>query len=1200
MRARTSPLVAVACASLVASLALVAPALPSQAAARAGPGLSDALRTVQANPAVPRGAARVGALAGATPLQMRLVLAPRDPASLASFISSASTPGSPRYGRYLSAGAFAARFGPTASSIATVRAAVVRAGLRVTHLSSSHLVMSVEGSAASFDEALHSTASVWRLADGARGYRFDRAARLPGPVARLVAGIVGTSSLVREHAAAVRGARVAGRLAPSLAPQTCAAAQQAISDSSPGTFSPTEEGRAYGIDTSWQLGDDGTARTVALLEFAPYALSDVLAYDHCFSLIAPSATTDSRLRNILVDGGTSPGSGSQSAEPTLDIDQIRALAPGASLGVYLGPNNVNGPIDTLQRIATDDTAQVVSISWGLCEAFSEHAAETPIFEQMAAQGQTVFAASGDSGSSDCLQQSLPGGPVLTHPAVDDPASQPLVTGVGGLTVTRLSPLHESVWNDCASFATPGCLGSAGGGGISSVFARPDWQRAPGAPSGSQPGTHARLVPDLSVMADPSTGMLAYLDGSFQAYGGTSMGAPLMAALDAVAAQRCATPTFGFLNPLLYAMGRHGGDFVDVTLGSNEIATSTVIADAYAAGPGYDMASGLGSPAPSTFIAAMCNGVSTATATPSTPSAHATWTVSYRTGSDAYPVGTHVVLTAPPGTTLPSPPTAWSVATASGTHAPSAVLVASSRLSSSANVATLTIAGGAPPVGLITLTATGVVNPPTVGTASVAVTDSVDSLVASAPLRLDVAAPGALHSTVAAVPSSAGVATGGATIRVTVRDTAGDAIAGIRITAAATGHGVARFTARFTDSSGRLAFVLRDDRVESSRVRVTAGAVLVGSATVRFADPWRSRATPLALGGARVSGPPAVVDASGTRFVAMARLSDGRLLVAIPDGIRLRTVVLAVSASIPLCASPPSLARSGGWLYATYRSVGGHLIVLREGGGTHLGGWRGEDLTTARIAPLVSGDPSAAVSGEGTASRLSVAAVSQRRDVVRASAPLSDLSRFTILDVTRAAGQLPTAAGDVAQVALNGTVVLAVHTSDGRLVVFSPITGEWVADDLAVDASFSDAGGGAITGSPSAAVSAGVVTIAVETVSKHLDVFAGTPGNWSATTMDTSGAGTSRPSDMTSMPALDGTPRVAVSGATSVVLVPTVTGRLIELTSVGVSKPWSAYDLTALARTRGGGTAGVSLLPGTTLSLLGAFGGTLTQLDGPAR
>jgi hypothetical protein len=1059
--------------------------------------------------------------------------------------------------------------------------------------------VSVEGSASAFAAALHSTASVWRLADGARGYRFDRAARLPGRIAQLVAGIVGTSSLVREHAASRRMARVARRVTPSLAPQTCAAAQQAISDSSPGTFTPTQEGHAYGIDTSWQLGDDGTARTVALLEFAPYAMSDVLAYDHCFSLIAPSATTDPKLRNILVDGGMSPGSGSQSAEPTLDIDQIRALAPGATLDVYLGPNNVNGPIDTLQRIATDDTAQVVSISWGLCEAFSEHAAETPIFEQMAAQGQTVFAAAGDSGSSDCLQQSLPGGPLLTRQAVDDPASQPLVTGVGGLTVTHLSPLHQSVWNDCTTFGLPGCLGGSGGGGVSAVFSRPDWQRAPGTPSGSQPGAHARLVPDLSVMADPSTGMLAYLDGSFQAYGGTSMGAPLMAALDAVAAQRCSTTTFGFLNPLLYAMGRHGGDFVDVTTGTNEVATSTEVANAYAAGPGYDMASGLGSPQASTFITALCNGVATASAAPTTPLAHATWTVTFRTGSDAYPVGTHVVVTAPPGATLPSVPSAWSVTTSSGTHAPSAVAVTSSRLSTSANVATLTIAGAAPPVGLVTLTATGVVNPQTVGTAAVVVTDSIDSLLAAAPLQLDTAAPSSLHSIVAAVPTSAGVATDGATIRVTVRDASGDAEAGVRVVATATGRGVSRFTARFTDSFGRLTFVLRDDRVESSVVHVTVGSVRIGFATVRFTDPWRSRAQYLVLDRARVSGPPAVVATSGTRFVSMARLTDGRLLVSIPEGAGLRAAVLPVSASIPRCASPPSLARSGGWLYAAYRSVAGHLIVLRQGGGSHLGGWHGVDLTTARIAPLVAGDPSAAVSGVGNASRLSVAAVSQRRDVVRASAPLSDLSRFTTLDVTRAAGQLPTAAGDVAQVAIDGTVVLAVHTSDGRLVVFSPITGKWVADDLAVDASFSDAGGGAITGNPSAAATPAGVTIAVQTVSKHLDVFVGSPGNWSATTIDVSAAGTSRPADMASLPALDGTPRVAVSGADTIVLVPSVTGRLFELTSVGVSAPWSAYDLTALAHTRGGGTAGVSVLPGESLSLLGAFGGTLTQLYGPA-
>ena len=340
-----------------------------------------------------------------------------------------------------------------------------------------------------------------------------------------------------------------------------------------GTFSPVQEGQAYGLNTAWSHGNDGTGHTVAIEEFAPYATSDILTYDLCFGLLPPSATSDPLVHNVVVDGGTSPGSADGADEPTLDIEEVRALAPGATVDVYEGPNNVTGPVDTLQRIAADDTAQAVSISWGICEPFSDHLDETPIFQQMAAQGQTVYAASGDSGSSDCIAQSPPTGAQLTGAAVDDPASQPLVTGVGGLTVdTPLSPLHETVWDDCS--LQHDCLGNASGGGVSVAYPRPAWQVAPGTPTGTAPGAHARLVPDLSVIGDPATGMLIYFGGFYQAIGGTSMGAPLMSALDVVAAQACSAATFGFLNPLLYAMARHGGAFDDVTTGNNAISSST--------------------------------------------------------------------------------------------------------------------------------------------------------------------------------------------------------------------------------------------------------------------------------------------------------------------------------------------------------------------------------------------------------------------------------------------------------------------------------------------------------------------------------------------------------------------------------------------------------------------------------------------------
>jgi hypothetical protein len=209
----------------------------------------------------------------------------------------------------------------------------------------------------------------------------------------------------------------------------------------------------------------------------------------------------------------------------------------------------------------------------------------------------VVSAAGDYGSSDCT------GITNNSPAVDDPASQPLVTGVGGLTVSSFNPLVQSVWND--SCTAPSC--GSGGGGASQLWSRPSWQNAPGIATTST----MRLVPDLSVMADPNTGFVDYYTGTasgvcgrnctngWGSIGGTSIGAPLVSDLVATAAQTCAVSRLGFINPALYAMATTG--FNDVTSGSNDLYGEGV----YSAGPGYDMASGLGSPSPAGFIAGLC-------------------------------------------------------------------------------------------------------------------------------------------------------------------------------------------------------------------------------------------------------------------------------------------------------------------------------------------------------------------------------------------------------------------------------------------------------------------------------------------------------------------------------------------------------------------------------------------------------------------
>src|SRR5262249_33656501 len=137
---------------------------------------------------------------------------------------------------------------------------------------------------------------------------------------------------------------------------------------------------------------NGSGQTLGLFELDGYTASDVTNYENFFSL--PHVT----LQNVLVDGFSGiPSGGGGSAEVTLDIELQIALAPGATrILVYEGPNSTAGVVDTYNRIATDNLAKQISTSWGLPESSNSATvrnSENTIFQQMAAQGQSIFAAS---------------------------------------------------------------------------------------------------------------------------------------------------------------------------------------------------------------------------------------------------------------------------------------------------------------------------------------------------------------------------------------------------------------------------------------------------------------------------------------------------------------------------------------------------------------------------------------------------------------------------------------------------------------------------------------------------------------------------------------------------------------------------------------------------------------------------------------
>ena len=310
----------------------------------------------------------------------------------------------------------------------------------------------------------------------------------------------------------------------------------------------------------------GAGETLALYELDGYTSSDVTAYASQFGL--PTLN----IKNVLVDGATGkPGDGAD--EVTVDIELMAALAPGARILVYEAPLNATyaNAIDVFNRIVSDNQAKVVSTSWGNAENEINAGdptfitSENNIFQQMAAQGQSMFSAAGDNGAYDdsynCNNSTL---------EVDDPGSQPYVTSVGGTTLRLNSSgayVSETSW--ATSAASGPCVKDAesnpnysaaegGGGGISTIWPLPSWQSGLGS-SANQGSTTMRMVPDVSLDADENnSGYSIYYSGAWIVAGGTSCAAPLWAAFTGLLNQgrvAASMSRVGQFNPAIYPIAK---------------------------------------------------------------------------------------------------------------------------------------------------------------------------------------------------------------------------------------------------------------------------------------------------------------------------------------------------------------------------------------------------------------------------------------------------------------------------------------------------------------------------------------------------------------------------------------------------------------------------------------------------------------------
>src|SRR6185312_1508596 len=231
-----------------------------------------------------------------------VALTPRDPAALAAYADSVSTPGSPEYHRYLSVAQFARRFGPTEAQVAAVRAALEARGLRPGALAANRLTFNVSAPAASMSRTFGTSFERYRVAGGRTAFANTAAPALPASLSGLVQGVVGLDSLQVPRPAGLAQRRPGGSGSHAAARSATAPGEGAACSpaASTGGYTAGEIADAYGLSDLYAAGDGGSGTTVALFELEPYSASDIAAYQSCYG-------TATSVTNVPVSGG--PGSG---------------------------------------------------------------------------------------------------------------------------------------------------------------------------------------------------------------------------------------------------------------------------------------------------------------------------------------------------------------------------------------------------------------------------------------------------------------------------------------------------------------------------------------------------------------------------------------------------------------------------------------------------------------------------------------------------------------------------------------------------------------------------------------------------------------------------------------------------------------------------------------------------------------------------
>ena len=486
-------------------------------------------------------------------LNLAIGLPLRNRAGLDQLLQQIYDPTSTNYHHYLTSEQFTERFGPTEQDYQAVMNFAKASGLTVTTVHPNRMLVDVRGSVGDIEQMLHVKMQEYQHPTEKRTFYapdVEPSVALGVPV--LSIGGLNNYSLPRprlKHVEPVTGKTVVPNV--GMGPG--------------GGFMGKDFRTAYVPDSKL----DGTGQVVGLLQFDGYTPSDITYYENVAGL--PNVP----LVDVLIDGanGQPSGSGGE-VEVSLDIEMVISMATNISkVMVYEAPNP--SPFeDLLNRMATDNIAKQLSCSW-YQPGGPSNAVTDQIFQQMAAQGQSFFNASGDY----CA---------YTGP-IDFPGDTPYITQVGGTTLTTGSGgsyASETVWNRGD--------GVGSGGGISTQYPIPSWQTNVNM-SANKGSTTMRNTPDVALTAE---NIYVRADGLDQTVGGTSCAAPLWAGFTALVNQQAAAygkSPVGFVNPLVYALGstsNYPSIFHDITTGDNTSGSSP---NQFYAVPGYDVCTGWGTP-----------------------------------------------------------------------------------------------------------------------------------------------------------------------------------------------------------------------------------------------------------------------------------------------------------------------------------------------------------------------------------------------------------------------------------------------------------------------------------------------------------------------------------------------------------------------------------------------------------------------------